>query len=82
VGTWSVERVETHNYGRLRECGVAVVSRTGTYGFCVMKCHGALVDYLQQGDVPVLQYRQARHNLRSFSGCRTTMNNANTVGWP
>ena len=80
VGTWSVEWAETHNYGSFRECGVAVASRTGTYGFCVVKCHDALVDYLQHWNVPVLKYRQARHNLRSRSGCRTAMNNENTVG--
>ena len=79
VGTWTVEWVETYNYGRFRECGVAAASRTGTYGFCEMKCHGTFVDYLQHGNVPVLQYHQARHNLQSFSGCRTAMNNANTA---
>jgi len=55
VRTWNVERVETYNYGMFRECGGAAALRTGTYGFCVMKCHGALVDYLQYGNVPVLK---------------------------
>ena len=47
-----------------------------------MKHDGKFVEYVQHGSVPVLQYRQARHSMRYFSGCHTAMNNANTVGQP
>jgi hypothetical protein len=63
---WSVKWVETHNCGRSREHRIAVASRDGTYRLCVIKHDEEFVEYVQRGGVPVLQYRQARHNLRSF----------------
>ena len=72
--------METYNYGRTREHGVAVASWIGTYRLREIKRHGDSVEYVQHGSVPVLQYCQAHQNVRSFFGCRTAMNNANTVG--
>ena len=80
IDAWGVKWVETHNYGKSHQYGIAVASRAGTYGFCKIECDDAFVEYVQHGSVPVLQYCQVCHNLGCFSGWRTAMNNANTVG--
>ena len=72
--------METHNYGRSREHSIEVASWAGTYRLCEMKHHDDFVEYVHHGNVPVLRYCQAGHNLWSISGRRTAMNNANTVG--
>jgi len=71
-------RVETHNYRRSREHGVAVTSWIGTYGLCVIKQGGVYPDDVQHGGVPILHHRQARDNLGHL-GCHTARNSANTV---
>ena len=63
---WSVKWMETHNYGRSREHGIVVESRTETYRCCEMKHNDAFVEHVQCGSVPILQYCQTRHNLRPF----------------
>ena len=52
----------------------------GTYRLREMKHDDALVDNVEHGSVPVLRYCKAHHSSRSFSGCRTAMNNTSTVG--
>ena len=51
---WSVEWVETHNYERSREHGIGVASRAGTYRLCEIKRDDPFVEYMHDGNVPVL----------------------------
>ena len=38
----------------------------GAYGLCVIKRGGAAPGDLQQGGIPILRYRQARHSTICF----------------
>jgi len=55
----------THSYGRSREHCITVASRAETYRLCEIKCDD-VVEYVEQGSVPILQCCQTRHNLRYF----------------
>ena len=68
VDSWDIKRkgAETHNYGSLRERGIAMPSWAGTYRFYVMKHSGVDPDDVQHGGVPILQHSQARRDLRYF----------------
>jgi hypothetical protein len=55
--------VETHNCGT-REWGTTVKSRTGTHRLPASKLEDVEKDELHDGEVPILQDCQTRHNLR------------------
>ena len=64
--------METHIYKTPPEHGIAIESKAGTYKFCLVKYGDAGPDDVHHGDIPILQYSQARCDSRD---CRMSYSN-------